>query len=182
MAVQERLLTADEFEKLPNDGKKYELVEGVLAEVCRPTGPHGESQSFIGASFVNYLRQHKIGRCTTESGFRLSTNTVRGPDVAFISFERIEKFPTEGMIPAVPDLVVEIVSPEDTAKEIEDKVHQYLEAGVKIVWVLYLDAKGVHVFKPDDDPQMIGIDGVLDGEDVMPGFQLPLREVFEFIS
>src|SRR5688572_13687037 len=146
MAVQERLLTADEFEKLPNDGKKYELVRGVLVEVCRPTGPHGEAQMVVGSHFFLYLKEHQIGRGTTESGFRLSSDTVRGPDVAFTSFERIEKFPTTGMIPAVPDLVVEIVSPEDKAGEIQDKVHQYLEAGTKIVWVFYLDAKAVHIF------------------------------------
>jgi Uma2 family endonuclease len=182
VAVQERLLTADEFEKLPNDGKKYELVRGALVEVCRPTGPHGELQSVVSADFIGYLRKNKIGRCTTESGFRLSPDTVRGPDVAFTSFERIEKFPTTGMIPAVPDLVVEIVSPEDTAGEIQDKVHQYLEAGTKIVWVFYIDAKAVHIFTPDGEPRVVGIDGVLDGENVMPGFRLSLREVFDFIS
>src|SRR5258707_2463876 len=143
MTVQEKLLTVAEFEKLPNDGKKYDLVRGELVEVCRPTGVHGEIQMLLGHYFLTYLEKNRIGRVTGESGYKLSENTVLGPDVAFTSFDRIKKFAAVGMIPVAPDLAVEIVSPNDTTQQIEDKVQLYLEAGTHLIWIIYPGAKAV---------------------------------------
>ena len=182
MTAQEKLLTVAEFEKLPNDGKKYDLVRGELVEVCRPTGVHGEIQLLIGHYFLTYLEKNRIGRATAESGYKLSENTVLGPDVAFISFERIQKFAAVGMIPVAPDLAVEIVSPNDTAQQIEDKVQLYMEAGTRLIWVIYPGAKAVHIFSPDGEPHVAGIDDTLDGEDIMPDFRLVLRDLFNALN
>ncbi len=179
MTAQEKLLTVAEFEKLPNDGKNYDLVRGELVEAFPTTGVHGEIQALIGYYFVNYLQQNPIGHATAESGYVLSKNTVLGPDVAFISFERIQKFAAVGMIPIAPDLAVEIVSPNDKALHIENRVHLYLESGTHLIWVIYPARRKVYVYRSSKEAQILDIDGTLDGDGVLPGFTLPLRDLFK---
>jgi len=182
MAVQEKLLTAEEFAQLPKDGKKYELVKGVVVEVCRPNYIHGKLQASLAYFLNDHVRKQKLGDVITETGHILARNpdTVRGPDVAFISKDRAKRQEPSGYVPSGPDLAVEIVSPNDTAKEINDKIKEYFQAGTSLIWVIYPDTKEVYVYENDSTTiQIVRVDSALDGADVLPGFTLALHDLFE---
>lgn len=181
MVAQEQLVTAEDFAGLPDDGSRHELVKGAIIEVVRPTFAHGRVQTRIARFLDAFLDNHALGWITTETGYILSRNpdTVRGPDVAFVSKTRLNKPEPDAFIPIAPDLAVEVVSPNDRATEINAKVVEYLQAGTRLVWVVYPDVQNAHVYRPGGKGEIIDRDGVLDGEDVLPGFKLALRDVYE---
>ncbi len=181
MALQEKLLTAEEFAAMPDDGKRHELVKGVFIEVSRPKLLHGRVQVRFASFIGRFVDEHDLGLTTTETGYVLARNpdTVRGPDVAFVSKGRLEHPDPNEYIPIAPDLAVEIVSPNDTASEIGEKLEEYLQAGTRMVWVVYPARKTVHVYHGDNKAYIIDINGILDGGDALPGFKLPLRDVFQ---
>jgi Uma2 family endonuclease len=182
MAQQRTLLTAEEFFRLySNKEWDYELVKGEVIEMAPPGGVHGGVASNISYSLQAYNRQHRLGRVVVETGFCLECqpDTVRGPDVAFVRNERI---PPEGMprgfFPGAPDLAVEVVSPHDTAAELEQKVHEYLSNGTQRVWVFYPDTRRVAVHRPDGTARWYSEEDTLEDPELLPGFTLPIREVF----
>ena len=182
MSQQRTLLTAGEFFQLYSHKEgHYELVNGEVVEMAPPGGVHGGIAIRIGAALETFVRQHNLGRVVVESGFRLGSqpDTVRGPDVAFIARERI---PAEGLPRAffegAPDLAVEIVSPTDNATELEIKVHDYLRNGAQRVWVVYPDSRRVAVHRPDGTARWYSEDAAIEDEELLPGFSLPLREIF----
>ena len=182
MAVSTKLMTADELLMLPDDGKRYELIEGVLNEMSPPGTTHGLTAMRAGALLFNFVYQRDLGEVfAAETGFILSTNpdTVRAPDAAFVAAERL---PT-GDLPAgylrlAPDLVVEVVSPSDTASELQGKVCTWLDAGCRLVWVVYPATRSVTVYRSRADVQVLGADDVLDGAPVLDGFSAEVRELF----
>jgi Uma2 family endonuclease len=182
MVVQERLMTAEEFAAIPDDGKRHDLVKGIVVEVSRPKMRHGILQQRFARFIGGFADENNLGMTTTESGFIVARNpdTVRGPDVAFISRARLGNYDIDEYIPGGPDLVVEIVSPNDTATEVNDKIEEYFRAGSHLVWVVYPRKPEVYAYSGSStNVQIIGIDSTLDGADVLPGFTLPLREVFK---
>jgi Uma2 family endonuclease len=183
MLVAERLMTIEEFIGLPNDGKKYELVKGVLVEVCRPKPIHGRIASRIDQRLSRFVEAHKLGMVTVESGYIVSHNpdSLRGPDVAFISTERLADFDLNEYIPVSPDLVIEIISENDQPIEIESKIHEYLSGGSSFVWVVYPQDQTVVVFDDSGDYETYDRLSTLEGRHILPGFKLPVAEIFEGI-
>lgn len=116
-----------------------------------------------------------------ETGFiiRRDPDTVRAPDVAFIAAERVPagKRPAK-FWPIVPDLVVEIISPSDVRREVEEKIMDWLKAGVPLAWVVNPSQRSVTVYVPGAKPRILQSTGTLDGGDVLPGFTLPLGDIF----
>jgi Uma2 family endonuclease len=106
---------------------------------------------------------------------------VRAPDVGFVAKERLTGPIPDKYFPFAPDLAVEVVSPSDTAQDIREKVLDFLKAGTRLVWVVYPESKTVDVYRPDG-VQVVEINGTLDGGDVLPGFRLALRAVFESVE
>ncbi len=179
MSVQEKLLTVEEFWELYAD-RPCELVRGEVIEAPLKGYSHGSVSSRVGSKLGDFADGHQLGDVVgAETGFRLSPNTLRAPDAAFISNARLATI-TEAnkFLPFAPDLAVEVVSPADTATEIQDKVNLFLEAGTRLVWVLYPDLRQVVVHRVNRTSQTISHDGVLDGEDVLPGLRLPLSDLF----
>ncbi len=182
MAEQRTLLTAEEFFWLYSHKEgDYELVRGEVIEMAPPGGIHGSTASNIVYFLQAYNRQHQIGRVVVETGFCLQCrpDTVRGPDVAFVRQERV---PPEGMPRAYfqgpPDLAVEVVSPSDTAAELETKVYEYLNSGAQRVWVFYPDTRRVAVHRPDGTARWYTEEATLEDPELLPGFSLAIREVF----
>jgi Uma2 family endonuclease len=188
MVVQEKLLTIEEFAALPDDGRKYELVRGVLvekdAEMPGAKPIHNILASLIVHFLFNHILPQDLGIVSTELGCVLSTETttVRFPDVAFVSKARLPQPDLTQYIPIAPDLAIEIVSPNDTANEVAAKVMEYLQAGTVLVWVIYTDLQTVYVHQSNNDVRIVDINGTLDGGDVMPGFKLALRELFKGLT
>jgi Uma2 family endonuclease len=161
-----------------------ELVEGVLIEMTPAGGEHGGLASEALRLIANNVRERKLGYTTAaETGYILFKNpngkdTVRAPDVGFVAAHRLPKGLPSSYIPCAPDLAVEVVSPNDSAAEIHDKVSDYLRYGTRMVWVFYPTSKSGVAYTPDG-AQVVDSDGTLDGGDVLPGFTLALKDIFE---
>ncbi len=186
MAVQEKLYTVEDLWRLSHeaDGKRYELDEGELIEMA-PTGDiHGIVALWIGYLLVSYVKAHDLGKVTAaETGFILAKNpeVTRAPDVAFIAKARLVPL-TGGYFPLAPDLAVEVVSPSEGAAYLRRKADQYLQAGTRLVWVVYPETRLVDVYRPNQPTLTFKIDDTLDGGDVLPGFTLPVRSLFEELA
>jgi Uma2 family endonuclease len=172
------LMTGEDLLRMPDNGKRYELVKGELIEMSPPGGEHGERASRIGRLLDEFVEEHDLGRVGMESGFYLSRNpdTVRSPDAFFISKERLDPdAEVFGYYEVIPDLVVEIVSPSDTFNEVIDKVDEYLAAGVRLVWVVNLKRRSVIIYPGG---QTLTEDDTLTGGNVLPGFAVPVSRLF----
>lgn len=182
MSAPTKLVTADELARMPDDDYKYELVEGRLIRMS-PTGfSHGLLAARLGTALTQFADDHGLGGVAVETGYTLARDpdTVRAPDVSFVSHDRIASArASRGYWDAPPDLAIEVLSPDDRRSEIGQKVREYLARGVRLVWVVDPDERTVTVHRPVLEPQILSTEESLEGHDVIPGFTYPLRRLFE---
>jgi Uma2 family endonuclease len=177
-----KLVTAHDLWEMPDDGYKYELVRGELLRMTPPGGWHGQTSVELSWLIRTFLASNPIGRVYVETGFLLASDPdiVRAPDVAFVRTERLPpESEREGYLQLAPDLAVEVVSPGDRAADIEEKVEEYLDAGSRLVWVVYRRGQRVTVHHPDRTARTLREHDTLDGEDVLPGFQVRVGDIFK---
>ncbi len=179
-----KLITAAEFARMPDppNGSKEELVRGVIVTMPAPGFRHGEVQLAVGTLLRQYARANHNGRVTVESGLQteFDPDTVRGPDVAFWSAERLPLDQMPQVYPEVAaDLVVEIQSPSSRRQTTQDKIREYLIRGVRMIWVVDPEARTVTVYRQPGEGRLLWQDAILSGEDVLPGFQCRVAEFFE---
>ncbi|HMQ31838.1 MAG TPA: Uma2 family endonuclease [Chloroflexaceae bacterium] len=180
MSATTRLLTAEEFFALPGS-RHQELVRGEVVDVMPPGGVHGEIALAVGMVLKLWARQGPGGVVGVESGFIVEEgpDTVRGPDVYYVRPERVpEGGAPEGFWRIAPDLAVEVVSPGDTAEEVEAKVFEYLAAGTAAVWVVYPRSQRVTVHTPDGLARTYGPEATLALPELLPGFSVAVKELF----
>ncbi|MEW6282644.1 MAG: Uma2 family endonuclease, partial [Candidatus Eremiobacterota bacterium] len=172
------LYTGEELLKLNLPGR-FELGRGEIVPLTPPGFEHGEVAGNTAFCLKDHARRTGRGRVVVESGFytERGPDTVRGPDVSYWSRERVPDSPT-GFLDLPPDLAVEVVSPHDTSREVEEKVQEYLRAGVKRVWVLYPRSRTVHVFSSDGGCRVLQAADVLEDPELLPGFSCPVAELF----
>jgi len=175
------LVTAEEFWHQPDNDKRRELVAGEVVEKMPPGGTHGGIAARFATRLILWRESGHGGYVGVEPGFVLAKepDTVRGPDVAYVSAERIP----EGGVPSAfwhlaPDLAVEIVSPDDTAVEFQDKVRDYLDAGTPLVWVAYPKTREILAHSKDGTARRFGPDDTLEAE-LLPGFSCRVASLFE---
>jgi Uma2 family endonuclease len=154
MAIGTSLMTAEEYADLPDPhGYPTELVKGVLKTMAPPRPRHGRICARISYLMQRYLEDHEIGQVmTNDSGVitEREPDTVRGADIAYYSFERVPKGPLPaGLLGVAPDLVFEVLSPSDRWSDVQVKVSEYLDAGVRAVCIVDDDTRSVHVFRPE---------------------------------
>ena len=175
------LVTAEQLLLMPNN-YWVELVEGEIRKMTPPGWRHGVMVSEVGMLLGNHVRKHKLGLVLTgEPGFLLARDpdTVRAPEVAFIRRARLsEAPPREAYWPGAPDLAVEVVSPGDTASEVDEKAYAWLDAGTAVVWVVNPAARTVTVYRSDAGPQTLTEGDELDAPDLLPGFRCPIADLF----
>jgi Uma2 family endonuclease len=174
-------MTADVLAALPDDGTLYELSRGMLVCMSPASYEPGRVGSRLMRRLFAFLDEHQLGECGSgETGFLLASDpdTVRAPDIWFIRAARIPAEKITGYFPGPPDLAVEVLSPSDRFREVMLKVRDYLEAGTPLVWALDPQSRVTAVFRPGQPVRFLDEGGVLEGEDVLPGLALPLREVF----
>jgi Uma2 family endonuclease len=181
-AVAEKLLTAEEFEKLPEAFTRRELVRGKVVEHMPPGGEYGPLAGDIYMLIKLWLKREGLnGYVAVESGYSLFQNpdTVRGPDVSYVRAERI---PSEGIPKGywklAPDLAVEVVSPSETGQSVRDKVNDFLAAGTSLVWVVYPSTREVVAHTADGLARTFTAKDVLEF-DLLPGFRCAVAELFE---
>lgn len=183
MSTEVQLMTADELLAMPDDGFVYELIKGELIKVSPPPGyEHGIVAMNIAGPLYEYVKKKSLGKlCAAETGFLLEQNpdTVRAADAAFVRQERVDQArPVEGYWMGAPDLAVEVVSPSDTIRRVEGKVAQWLEAGTRLLWVVSPRLRTVTVYRSLTGIETLTENDTLDGGDVVPGFQIPVAEIF----
>ncbi|HEX6096464.1 MAG TPA: Uma2 family endonuclease [Thermoanaerobaculia bacterium] len=181
MTVDTRLFTAEEVLQLPDDGSRYELVDGELKKMSPSGAEHSRIAMLIGASLVAHVTKHRLGAVYgADGGFvlRRGPDTMRCPDVSFVSAERYVR--TAKFFPGAPDLAVEVISPSDSAPEISFKTSQYLRTGVRAVVVVDPEHRMVYVHRASATDMVTEIvEDVLAVDDVVPGWRMPLSEIFE---
>ena len=182
MATTHHLMTAEELLRLPDDGYRYELVRGELRRMAPAGHIHGRVAINVTTPLDRHVRAHDLGVvCAAETGFKLASNpdTVRAPDVAFIRRERVQEVgDAEGYWPGAPDLAVEVISPSDTFADVQEKVFDWLEAGTRMVILVMPRKRAVTVYRSLADMMMLTEHDMLDGGDVVPGWKIPVRELF----
>jgi Uma2 family endonuclease len=173
--------TAEDLLALAGDENRYELVRGELV-MMTPAGPkHGKFASRLDRAIGNYVETHNLGEVyTAEPGFQLQAEplTIRAPEVAFVQRLRIPAGEPAGFWSLAPDLVVEIISPSETAQDVHEKVKDYLRAGTRLIWLVYPDNETVMEYRAPEQARVLTADDDLQGGDVLPGFRHPLKQLF----
>ena len=180
--TEAKLLTADDLLRLYGEGVRGELIRGVLCETM-PTGhEHGKIVMNLGIELGNFVKPRQLGTLVaSDSGVWLERDpdTVREPDIAFTSAEKIPlNARITGYAEVAPDLVVEVTSPSDSRREVHDKARMWLSHGVRLVWVVHPETRTVDVYRADGDAATIADHDTLDGLDVLPGFTCAVSDVF----
>jgi Uma2 family endonuclease len=179
-AQQARRYTPEDLLRLPDD-VNYELVDGQLVERTV-----GTESSWIAARLVALLIAYCDSRALgwvfgADAGFQCfpdAPDKVRKPDVSFVRLDRLPGGPPKGHCRVAPDLAVEVVSPNELYSEVEEKVAEYLSAGVQLVWVIDPPTRSARVHRADGTVANLGAGDELSGESVVPGFHCPVADLF----
>ncbi len=182
MSTTTQRMTADELFVMPKDGFRYELVRGELVKMSPAGSEHGAIIVKLTIRLGQYVESNNLGICFgAETGFKIKTNpdTVRAPDLAFVSRERIpESGITRKFWTGAPDLAVEVLSPGDTSEEVGDKVKDWLAAGTRAVWIINPKLRNVTIYRSLTDVKVLTEQAELEGEDIVHGFGCKVSEIF----
>lgn len=179
MTTATQLITAEQLLQLSNDGR-YELVKGELFTMSPSGEEHGAVTAKITSRLNDFVEAHELGVVYgAETGFKLERDpdTVLAPDVAFIRRERITKLLKSYRIGA-PDLAVEVISPRENKRKIEQKTTRWLQSGALAVWNVYPESRTVTVHRLNTEPKLLLEKDDLSDDDILPGFRLPLSQIF----
>jgi Uma2 family endonuclease len=182
MATTRNLMTADELLRLPDDGLRHELVAGELRTMPPSGAQHGWQAARLAGSLIYYVDANRLGLVyVADAGFWLTRDpdTVRAPDVAFVRRERVlAAGDVKGFWPGAPDLVVEVISPGDLYTEVDEKIASWLAHGARLVLAVDPRRRTVAVHRPNQPVRLLTEDDRLEGQDVVPGWSLPVRQIF----
>jgi Uma2 family endonuclease len=173
-------ITADELAGLYIPGKSSELIRGRVVVREPPSTEHGRIQARLAYFVTDFVWRGGLGVVFgQDTGFKIRSDpdTVRAADVAFLRQDRANAVPRRGYAAIAPDFVAEILSPGDRPGEVLAKVAEWLDAGVALVWVVDPERHVAQVYRSDGNLTIVGPDGRLDGEDVIPGFSCALTDV-----
>jgi Uma2 family endonuclease len=174
------LITGEELLAMGDIGP-CELIDGRIAAMSPTGGRHGIIESRLGSALSFFVQQHDLGWVLTgEVGvyIRRNPDRVRGADVVFLSREGWPEGPPGGFLEGTPDLVVEIMSPNDRWQEIRQKIAEYFSIGVRWVWIVEPENRAVLVFQSSTDFQQFGAEDIIAGEGPLQGFTLPVAGLF----
>jgi len=180
MATTEHITTAEQLLYAPGLGR-CELLRGELVMMSPSGSEHGSVVVNVTAPLAVFVKENRLGKVFgAETGFQIGhdPDTVRAPDVAFVHAERIGERLSKGFFQGPPDLAVEVVSPHDRAAEVLAKTQEWLDAGCRRVWVIDPQTHTITVYESREKTVVLRIGDQLRGEDVVPGFRLPVAEVF----
>jgi Uma2 family endonuclease len=177
--VATRRVTVEEFAEMPLDGV-WELVDGEPIELTPAAGKSSRIGGRLYARLANHVEPIEFGWAfPAETGFVLFADrtTVRSPDAAVVIRDRLVE-PPDSFMPLAPDLAVEVISPSDRVADALAKIAMYLDAGVRLVWLVDPASQTVTIFHPDAIPTKLGVDENLDGGEVLPDFAVAVAEIF----
>ena len=182
MTTAKKLLTADDLLAMPEDGMRRELIQGELIEMPPASDDHGSIGEEFSWQAGTFIRQHRLGRGRmAETGFQLASGTVLAPDYAYISYERMASRPQpRGYAQVIPDLVMEVFSPNDRQSQMDRKIRLWLDAGVRLVVVVYPARQEIITHHDDGAVRQFDINDTLTLDPVLPGFACPVADIFTY--
>jgi Uma2 family endonuclease len=174
------LITAEQFAAMPEaEAARYELYEGELIEVPFANVKHNRIRDEVLVAFKNFLRQSHLGMAVSETEIELRENVVWRPDVLFLTTQQYSRVDEDhGPIKEIPRLVVEVASENQGVEELFRRAEEYLAAGVHTVWLVLKDPPEFHVRQAGARPQVLGLQDTLDAPEILPGFSIPISEIF----
>ena len=181
--IANKSLTADDLLKLYSEGIRGELIQGEFHPTMSAGVTHGKVVINVAGELRSFVRPRRLGSLMgSDTGILLERDpdTVREPDIAYISAERM---PIGAEVPGysevIPDLVVEVASPRDTPQQVEEKVRMWLSYGVRLLWTMRLSAHTVNVYPENGAELTLTEEDVLDGGDVLPGLSWEVSDIFD---
>ncbi|MGB3494171.1 MAG: Uma2 family endonuclease [Elainellaceae cyanobacterium] len=186
LKAEKKIWTDEEFMALPKDGHRYEIVNGELIDMGNSGALHGSIAIILSSALFTIVNTQKLGALLDSStAFKLKNGNRRSPDISFFAKERLQgitQLPM-GYLEGAPDLAIEILSPGNTVEEIHDKLVEYFENGTRLAWVIHPSEHFVLTYRSAQEPDRLlkSVDS-LDGEDVIPGFTLPVADLFQKLS
>ena len=181
LATQSNLITGEEFLRMGDQGP-CELIDGVVVKIVPVGAEHGFIEFNLGGELRSFVRSRKLGWVMGgEVGLYVKRNPdrVRGADIVFVSNLKQQIRPTAGYLEEAPDLVVEVVSPNDSQKAVDEKIAEYFQIGVARVWIVESKKKTVAVYRSAHQMTRLGQNDVLIGEGRLSGFSMTVRDIFE---
>ncbi len=183
VSAQSGLMTAEELLRLPRGTWRYELLQGELRQMTPAGHTHGKVAARVAARLGPFVEAHGLGEVyAAETGFilRRAPDTVRAPDAAFVRAARLAamNLSPEGYFPGAPDFAVEVISPSDTDREVTAKNADWLDSGCLAVLVIDPAVRTARLLRPGCAPQVFGPAGVVTVDDLLPGWSLPLEDLF----
>lgn len=189
MGTPAKRYTADDVPHIQAEAGRdigYELVDGELIPVT-PAGPrHGRIAMRLGRLLDTFVEDSELGRVYVEVGFVLEVpgdpERLRGPDLAFVADDTLAAAggePERGFFRFAPDLAIEIESPNDRKRDLQQRVRDYLDGGAKRVWTLHPRARSAMIYHPDGFARMLREDDALADEGLLPGLRIPLVDLFD---
>lgn len=182
MSTASQVTTAAELLRLPRGEFRYELIKGELRTMTPAGFEHGAVGVHLGWRLAKFVEENQLGVVlAAETGFQLEEDpdTVLAPDISFVSKSQLERCGVpKAYFPEAPELVVEVVSPGDTAEEVDAKVRSWLSSGARVAWVIYPKGRTVTVYRALDDIQVLTEQDSLSGETVVPGFSCAIADLF----
>jgi len=183
---EKKIWTDAEFMALSRDGHRYEIVNGELIDMGNSGAKHGYLAIILSAALFNCVSTQKLGAMFDSStAFKMKSGNKRSPDISFMAKERLQGLDDlpDGFLEGAPDLVVEILSPSNTVEEIHNKLVEYFENGARLVWVIHPKENYVLVYQSAQSPdRLLKSTDSLDGEDIVPGFTLPIADLFQKLT
>jgi Uma2 family endonuclease len=179
--IEDRLITGEEAMALGDIGP-FEIIDGRLVFMSPVGRPHALIGSRLDRILGGYVHDHQLGEVYVgEIGIwiRRNPDTARAADLAFVAAARLAKLSREGYLNIAPDLVIEIMSPDDRWSEVKKKLRDYFSIGVKLAWVIDAETRTVTTYRSSADVREYTEDQTLTAEDILPGFALPVQQIFE---
>jgi len=179
--MSNRYLTETDLLNLDDDSCRHELVAGVIVAEPFPTPRHDRTFRRLLRLLGDFVEAHGLGEVFGETGFVLARDpdTVRGPDLSFVSRERVSNLDDARFFSGAPDLAVEILSPSNRRGAMHAKVADYLAAGARMVWVVDPERRSITIYRTLLAPRRLESHDAIDGGDVLPGLEVPLESIFE---
>ncbi|GIK43363.1 MAG: restriction endonuclease [Chloroflexota bacterium] len=175
-----KLITGEELLAMGDIGP-CELIDGRIVPMSPTGGEHAYIEFYLGSEISNFVQPKKLGWVLGgEVGIytRRQPDRVRGADVAFISKNRSPRRPTRGFLEVAPELVVEIMSPDDRWQDVQQKLEEYFSIGVEWVWIVEPENRAIYVYRSGTEAQKFGEDDIIQGEGVLAGFSLSVANLF----
>ncbi len=187
MVMERQVISAERFFDIVGspvyEDRSLELVEGEIIEMSKPSGLHGQITFLLGLKIGIHVVENELGTVTAaETGFLLERNpdgrdTVRALDIAFLSRAKAPAILPDSLVDVAPDLAVEVISPSNKVADMHRKIRQLLAAGTALVWIVHPETRTVEVHTRSGATTFEG-DDILSGGDVLPGFSIPVRDIF----